>query len=211
MKKKAFLLLAIIATIATVVLPMTSVDAASKKKKKTTTTTTRVLEPVNMYVFYAGYCGYCSALHTYLDNELTQDEEYKDKFNVVYIEIADENGSSIDGNNEMYSTVADYFEYESGGIPFYVVGDQYMSGYSEDLQSDIKSMIDEEYNDQKYTDVVSTLINVDDIVAPVESSEETESKKNNNTVGYIVLGVTAVLIVAIIFGRSKTSYYEEEK
>lgn len=210
MRKKALMLLAIIAIVASAALPFTSVDAASKKKKTTTTTTTQAVakEPVTMYVFYAGYCGYCSALHSYLDNELTKDEAYKDKFNVVYIEIADEKGTAIAGNNEMFSVVADHFEYTKGGIPFYIVGDQYLSGYSEELQSSIKKMIDEEYNDKKYKDVVSTLIDVKSIVFP-EAEKETENTKNNNMIGYIILGITAVIIIAIIFGRSKTSYYEE--
>lgn len=212
MKNKLFMLLAIVAVVATLALPFTSVDAASKKKttKKTKTTTTEVVkEPVTMYVLYAGYCGYCSQLHSYLDNTLTQDPDYKDKFKVVYIEIADEKGNAISGNNEMYSKVADYFEYTGGAIPFYVVGDKYLTGYSEALQTDIKDMIDTAYKNKKYKDVVSTLIDVNAIVTPKEASEETEAKNNNNMVGYIVLGVTAVIIIAIIFGRSKTSYYEE--
>lgn len=210
MRKRVLMLLTVFALIASLAIPFTNVDAATKKKKKTTTTTKEVVksEPVTMYVFYAGYCGYCSALHSYLDNELTKDDEYKDKFKVVYIEIADEEGKSIDPNNGMYSVVADHFKYENGGIPFYIVGDQYLSGYSEAMQSDIKKMIDEEYKDSKYKDVVSELIDLKSVVDPTAEGQA-EEKKNNDMIGFIVLGITAVIIVAIIFGRSKTAYYEE--
>jgi thiol-disulfide isomerase/thioredoxin len=159
---------------------------------------------IKVYVFYGDGCGYCAALHSYLDN-LELDPEYNYMFDVEYLEVW-----SNSTNSAIMTDVADYLSVKADGVPFYVIGDWSSSGFAQEASpAQIEAAIKEAYNDEDYYDVVAAVGSGQVTLNDAEQKEE-DNKKQNDLVGYIILGVTAIIVVAIIFGRSNDTYYDEE-
>ena len=188
MKKVLSFLLVLLVSL----MPVFNVDAAEGTNK------------VNFYIFYGEGCGFCASLHSYTD-ELVKDKKYKDMFNIVDYEVW-----SNTENNNLMASVADYFGTEVKGVPFYVIGDKYFSGFSaESSPAQIEAAIKEAYENEDYFDVVAG-IGKGTLTKPDADLDE-NGEKNNDLVGYIILGITAIIVVAIIFGRSKDEYYDEDE
>ena len=182
--------------------PVTGVYAKKKTTTTTTTTTTTVKEDVvNVYVFYSPTCPHCSDLHEYLD-ELEEDKEYKDLFNVVDYDVV-----SSQTNYELWEKVAEYFGVKVDGVPFYVIGDQYYEGFGDSAKDTIKASIKNSKNDSNYVDVVDG-IGKGEITG---QKDDTEDKKGNNIVGMVILAITVVIIIILIVCSSKNKYYDDDE
>lgn len=186
-------------------------------------------EKVTIHVFYAEWCGNCTNLHDFL-NELEEDKEYNEMFEVKYYRIDNDNSygknTKYDENKKLYNKVKAYLEYDEGYIPFYVIGDKYDVGFSTtNTPAEIKNSIRENYFSKKYKNVVQEIIDKKiDVSEPVttkskdtettkketnsqkEEKTEIEKKesKNTKTIGIIILIVTLVIVVAaIVFSMIK--------
>ena len=195
-----------------VLMPVTFASA-----KKTTTTTQASTAPgvVNIYVFYGDGCPHCADLETYIKTTLRKDEKVKNKFQVVYYEVWNKSNDHSQ-NIELFNAVGEALGTEPSGVPFFVIGDQYFSGYGESYNSTIVQTILDEASNSKYVDVVGKLVE-QMTVKPVESnpeasidSEENEKKSNTDIVGIIILGVTVVVVLIIIFTKSPEEDEESE-
>lgn len=203
--------LSIVLMILLVLSPVINVEAAtttssttkattSKKTttKKTTTEKTSEKETekegkrVKIHLFYASWCGYCKALHEYLA-ELAKDPTYGPMFELVDYEVDTDSYSA-----ELKEEVDTYFDHAgNGGVPVYVIGDEYFDGYAAESYNDrIKKAIKDAYESGKTFNKVEKLAE--------------NLGKENNTIGYVILGVFAVIIIAVIVSSSKNKYYEEE-
>lgn len=185
------------------VLPFANVDAAKTTKKTTTTTTTTAKtypvsqdeKAVTMHVFYSPTCPHCADLHEFLD-ELKEDPEYKDKFNVKDYNLSDDSLAM-----ELFQKVSDYFKYTNGGVPYYVIGDVDDSGFGTSSASSIKKTIDDLYGSKNYKDVV----------AAIDSGNlDSLNDDSSNIIGMVVLGLCVVIIIVLIVCSSKNKYYDED-
>lgn len=206
--KKISKLLCVFLVALMVLVPTFSVSAKKTTTTTTTTTTTNGYyytyekssdeNAINVYVFYQATCTHCKDLHEYLQ-ELKGDDEVKNKFNVVDYEVS----NSTENNTFMYE-VAEYFDYNLNGVPFFVIGDEYWSGFPSDASSStLKQDIIDAYNDSNYTDVVGKLAD--------GSLSENNSKMGSNIVGIIILAITVVVIIVLIVLSSRNTYYDEEE
>lgn len=191
--KKYFKILIIMILVA---FPFVTVNAKTTKKAEK--------EPINFYIFYGSTCGHCQKLHNYTAT-LEKDKTINSKFRIVDYEVwGDKN------NSDLMTKVGSYFNFNVDGVPFYVIGDQYFTGFSEESSPEkIVKAINEEYSDSKYVDVVAGIQNGSIKVDSTGSNTQTEEKKKNDVVGYVILGITAAVVVAILFGRSNASEYVE--
>lgn len=169
-------------------------------------TTTKAKDPVNLYVFYGDGCGYCAKLHEFTD-ELQNDKTMKKKFKLVDYEVWNNQT-----NNDLMQKVGSYFNYSVSGVPFYVVGEQYFSGWDDDSGDTLVDAINEEYKNSGYHDVVK---DIKDGVIEVDSSStgdnSSTTSNSDSGVAYVILGVTIIVVLAIIFGRNKNSEEEVEE
>lgn len=187
-------------------LPLTGVNAANKNGEK-----------INVYVFYGSTCYHCADLHTVLA-DLEEDQEYNYMFEVVDYEVwADADNATLMNN------VADYLGTTVKGVPFYVIGDYYSEGFPDlsstdsktkeavkSVTNDLKNAIKKAYEaknakESTYTDIVAEVGKGNATV-----KDKTTKSGSNDVVGYIILGATVIVIVAIIFGRSSTKDEDEE-
>lgn len=179
--------------------PFTIVEGKPKEKTTTTTTTMTtttalVGKKVNIYVFYGIDSNPSSSLHDYLST-LKSDPELSRMFEVVDYEITQNKEYE-----ELFEKVLTYFDYDAKGVPFYVVGDTYFSGYTKKKDEEIVATIKEKYSNLETPDVVG------DIAKGAIDFDKLnhEEKKQNQITGYIILGITAFAIGGIVFGRKRT-------
>jgi len=132
-------------------LTSTSTTSTTWTSSTTTRTTNNIKKnPVTIYVFHGDGCPHCADLFDFLD-VLSKDNDYKDKFKVVAYEVW------YNYTNSLYQQrVAEYFEIDASGVPFYIIGDKPLVGYSSRLNDGIKATIDDAYNRQ-VKDIVSTI------------------------------------------------------
>ncbi len=177
---------------------------------------------VNLYVFYGEGCPHCRDLETYLD-ELSNDNNYKDKFKVVKYEI----WHNIENKNLMNS-VSSYLNANATGVPFYIIGDFYKVGFPNPASTDekvieavnqrkeeIKSNIDKSYEAANsetptYEDIVAEIANgtITVTTSKTTTSEQTEStttsftktdneKKNQALKNILTIAGAIVAVIAI--------------
>lgn len=186
------------------VVPFVGVDAKTKTTKKVTTTTTTTEstfykssdeKAINVYVFYSNECPHCADLHTYLA-ELKEDKDIRDKFNIVDYEIHNSE------NNSLMMEVGEYFNTSVTGVPFYVIGNKYYSGFGDPSKTTIVNAINDNYNSKKYQDYVAAIVN--------GTTSDLVDEKANNIIGMVILGICVVIIIALIVCSSKNKYYDDE-
>lgn len=185
-----------------VVSPFVYVDA----KTTTTTTTTAATSngaKVKIYVFYGSTCPHCEDLHEYLDT-LEEDDSINYMFEIVDYEVW-----GNETNNNLMLEVGEYFETTIKGVPFYVIGSNYYSGYGESSGDTIVAAIKQAYEDDDYKDIVAG-IGTGEIDGTISDENDTSEEENNNRVGMIILGITVVLIIIFVISSSKNEYYDYE-
>ena len=138
---------------------------------------------VNVYLFRGEGCPHCEEAIEWFDGELSKDEEYSGKYELVKYEVwYDET------NQELMKSVADELGTEASGVPFIVIGDKYFSGFSaESSPEQIKNAIKEAYNNEDYQDVVKA----------VKAGKSIDKKEENVSILPIVI-VSAIAVVAVL-------------
>lgn len=174
-------------------------------------------EKVTISVFYSKTCIHCTHLHEYLDN-LEKDSKYGEMINIDYYEVNEKE------NSEIFNKVLAYFKRQSSGVPFYVIGSKYEVGFpnpetmeKEYKETDvkIKKLIDEEYKNNKKTNIVKDVINEKVKVTTTEKSTLPLVEENNNfiepanqkynTFKYIIyIGIpSAIILIVFLLIRKK--------
>jgi protein-disulfide isomerase len=105
---------------------------------------------INIYVFFGDGCPHCAALANYLLADIPA--EYKDYYNVYSFEVWYD-----DNNKALMQQFATAINYEVSGVPFMVIGNKHLSGYSSGMNDQLLSIIKEQYdnknNTNTYTDI----------------------------------------------------------
>ena len=107
----------------------------------------KIDEKVNLYLFWGSTCPHCKAEYAFLES--LSDEE-KSKFRVY--------GFEVWNNKENASLMKEFAKItnkEVTGVPYLVIGDSVITGYSDDATTgkDIKDLIDKLYTKTDRTDV----------------------------------------------------------
>ena len=176
---------------------------------------------INFYEFYGATCPHCEELNEWLENTLAKDKDYNYKYKLVRYEVW-----SDQTNSTLMLNVGKYLGVEVRGVPFMVIGDKSLSGFSATASPDqIKSLIDKAYTDNQlgdYKDVVKEVVDgtsskYDDDDVVKEDEDETSSKDDDDVYSYndlvelnttkkqfsistIILIVVCVVLLLIIIG-----------
>ena len=101
-----------------VVFPFVTVNAKTTKKAEKGPINFLYILWINMWLL--------SKLHNYTAT-LEKDKTINSKFRIVDYEVwGDKN------NSDLMTKVGSYFNFNVDGVPFYVIGDQYFTGFSEE-------------------------------------------------------------------------------
>lgn len=97
-------------------------------------------DKINLYLFYSETCPHCHDEMKYLT---TISEKYKDKLNIYKYEV-----TKNKDNAKLLTTIKKMFEVNGSGVPFTVIGNEHILGYSENTNTTIESIIDKYLNDE---------------------------------------------------------------
>lgn len=143
-------------------------------------TKARAAEPINVYIFHGDGCPHCQEALEFFDSIKDESMFKLVKYEVWYNE----------DNSALLQKVADKLDKEVSGVPFIVIGDKVIAGYSEELNDEITESIKSQYESDNRYDVMEGL----------------EIKESSNTAVYIVLGVIIVGFVALLgFSKAKAN------
>lgn len=160
-------------------------------------------DPITVYIFRGDGCGYC---HQALEYFESIDEKYGDYFNLIGYEV------STADNQELWKAVGEHFGDEIGSIPYIVVGDAYHAvGFQESVGKEIIDIVLEQYQSDKYVDIVDQIATEKGLATKTNYSQNTEfsvltdaevggkAKKEENKTSdtIIVVGIFVVLIGGI--------------
>ena len=98
--------------------------------------------PINVYLFWGNGCGACANLKKFFNN---LDSSYDKYFNLVQYEVWND-----EENSELMHEVGDLLNQTYYAVPFLVVGDEVIVGFSESKEEYILDKIIEEYNNERY-------------------------------------------------------------
>ena len=158
-------------------IPFMGINADEKK--------TEEKNKVNIYLFRGEGCPHCAEAEEWF-KELAKDEEYSKYYELVDYEVwYDEN------NGKLMDEVAKELGTEANGVPFIVVGKKYFSGYSSEMNEDIKKAIKEAYDDKDYKDVVNSIKKTGD--------KKEEEKKSSFLPIIIVSGIALITVIGLVF------------
>jgi len=89
---------------------------------------------VHAVLFYSPTCGHCHMVITETITPLV--EQYGEQFYIVGVDVSQPSGQAI------FQAALQYFNLESGGVPFLVIGDTYLIG-SVDIPEKLPGMIEQ--------------------------------------------------------------------
>lgn len=158
-----------------------------------------------MYLFRRAGCPHCQDELVYLDKIINK---YKSKINIIVYDV------TAGGNSKLIEDVANTLKYQVNGVPFTLIGSQYLEGFGEGLEGKLKDLIETGYDKQEEDiveslldeNIYSDLIKTDLYDAMKEENLEITSKKSkqNNLIPILVFG-------SIIIGLGALVYYSRKK
>lgn len=104
-------------------------EKEESEKEDESTVEETVKTPVKVYEFYGATCSYCAALNEWFDSI---EEEYGKYFDLVKYEVWNDQA-----NSELMNTVAAKLNTEVTGVPFLVIGGNYLSGFDPSTDAEV--------------------------------------------------------------------------
>lgn len=170
--KKLLLFIVLILSVLFIVFPFTDVKAQDSK------------EPVVMHLFYGEGCPHCAKEIDFLESKLA---EWGD-----IVELNKYESYYNSENAQYFNEALEIFQIEQGGVPFLIVGDQYLLGYGSDATTgaEIEALVNYCF-ENSCDDVVTKYILNDAEVVPsvkIEEEKEVESPKDEVLIDIPLLG-----------------------
>ena len=103
-------------------------------------------EKINVYLFWGNGCPHCEHAKEFFSSI---EEEYGKYYNLIEYEVWYD-----DNNNQLARKVDAELNANATGVPFIVIGDDYVKGYSQMMDEEIKEKIISQYKNDNYVDVV---------------------------------------------------------
>lgn len=98
-------------------------------------------DKINLYLFYSETCPHCHEEIEYIENELIK--EYKDELNVYTYEVT----KNAD-NSKMITAAKTALDITEPYVPFTIIGEEYIIGFSDSTKTSIENIIDNYLTDE---------------------------------------------------------------
>ena len=137
-------------------------------------------DTIKAYLFYGSGCPHCADEEEFFDNYLIDNDEVE----LVKYEVW---GSAE--NRLLLSKVQDKLNDHRSGVPFLVIGDNVILGFSNGTTEDIiKDTIKDELNNKKYVDVVDKVVKNEKIGNETEEEKPKKPEKKPTSYTLPILG-----------------------
>ena len=129
---------------------------------------------VNIYLFYSYTCPHC---HDEIEYFKILEDKYKDKINIYKYEVVKNKD-----NLAMMNASKNLFDVTSAGVPFTVIGKEYILGFSEPTKDEFNYIIDNYLNENKENNIN------DKVEKTIPLLGKIDAKKTSLTLVGIILG-----------------------
>lgn len=129
---------------------------------------------VNIYLFYSYTCPHC---HDEIEYFKILEDKYKDKINIYKYEVVKNKD-----NLAMMNASKNLFDVTSAGVPFTVIGKEYILGFSEPTKDEFTYIIDNYLNENKENNIN------DKVEKTIPLLGKIDAKKTSLTLVGIILG-----------------------
>ena len=99
-------------------------------------------DKINLYLFYSEVCPHCHEEMKYIETELKK--EYKNEINVYTYEV-----TKNENNSKMMNVTKAALNVNEPYVPFTVIGEEYIIGFSDATKTSIESIIDNYLTDDE--------------------------------------------------------------
>lgn len=157
-------------------------------------------DKVKIYMFRGKTCEHCESALNYINNHR---DEISENIELVTFEVWDNQN-----NAKLQDKVADKLEVDKSknyGVPFFVIGNQYIKGYSDATTfKEILNIAESYVGNNEYKDVVEEVRREERLEVVSNTLDDLFSKPNKvvTIIVYAVFGIALVGVIAMImFGR----------
>ena len=130
-------------------------------------------DKINIYLFYSYTCPHC---HDEIEYFKVLEDKYKDKINIYKYEVMKDKD-----NLALMNATKKLFDVSSNGVPFTIIGKEYILGFSDSTKDEFNYIIDN-YLDEKEN------VNNENVEKTIPILGKIDAKKTSLTLVGIVLG-----------------------
>lgn len=191
MKKFGLLLIMLLAIMA---MPFSVLAEGEENAENETETTDEVSEEskeVKIYFFRGEGCPHCAEAEEWFQSI---EEEYGSKFEIVDYEVY-----NSQENSDLMDRVAEARDEEVTGVPYIIIGNQSWNGFSAELEDEILSQIESEYETEP-----SSRYDIMQLLPQLESESKEKSKSTDVVATIIIILVVGGVTFGIVKARKST-------
>lgn len=191
MKKFGLLLIMLLAIMA---MPFSVLAEGEENAENETETTDEVSEEskeVKIYFFRGEGCPHCAEAEEWFQSI---EEEYGSKFEIVDYEVY-----NSQENSDLMDRVAEARDEEVTGVPYIIIGNQSWNGFSAELEDEILSQIESEYETEP-----SSRYDIMQLLPQLEAESKEKSKSTDVVATIIIILVVGGVTFGIVKARKST-------
>lgn len=157
-------------------------------------------DAITIYLFRGHGCSHCLEFLNYLADTLL--DKYAGKIDLISYEVWNDTA-----NADLFEQVADFMGDSADGVPYIVIGDKTFIGYSESMNDDITSAIEELLASDSRYDVFDELSNSD--VVSSENDEASSANISTIVICNIIIMILGIVVIVIFNNRNQKELLEE--
>ncbi len=142
---------------------------------------------ITIYLFRGKGCTYCHKFLEYI-NSIT--EEYGKYFKLESYEVW-----ANKANSDLWNEIATFLGQPAEGVPYIIIGNKVIPGFSEAHEEEIKKAIKDEYDNKERYNLFEEMKN-----APKESETNNNS---GSVVNSILIVISTISILLFVYNRDK--------
>ena len=191
MKKFGLLLIMLLAIMAMPFSVLAEGEEDAENEAETTDEVSEESKEVKIYFFRGEGCPHCAEAEEWFQSI---EEEYGSKFEIVDYEVY-----NSQENSDLMDRVAEARDEEVTGVPYIIIGNQSWNGFSAELEDEILSQIESEYETEP-----SSRYDIMQLLPQLESESKEKSKSTDVVATIIIILVVGGVTFGIVKARKST-------
>ena len=191
MKKFGLLLIMLLAIMAMPFSVLAEGEEDAENEAETTDEVSEESKEVKIYFFRGEGCPHCAEAEEWFQSI---EEEYGSKFEIVDYEVY-----NSQENSDLMDRVAEARDEEVTGVPYIIIGNQSWNGFSAELEDEILSQIESEYETEP-----SSRYDIMQLLPQLEAESKEKSKSTDVVATIIIILVVGGVTFGIVKARKST-------
>ncbi len=191
MKKFGLLLIMLLAIMAMPFSVLAEGEENAENEAETTDEVSEESKEVKIYFFRGEGCPHCAEAEEWFQSI---EEEYGSKFEIVDYEVY-----NSQENSDLMDRVAEARDEEVTGVPYIIIGNQSWNGFSAELEDEILSQIESEYETEP-----SSRYDIMQLLPQLEAESKEKSKSTDVVATIIIILVVGGVTFGIVKARKST-------